>query len=297
MGGPDKETCSMRYKSIIAPMLGGAAMILSTVVNAGLVNDVPSCYSALHLPFKSAEHQRLIYVLVDQTFKLDPQLQQSVIRNLNGMLGPGTKFVVAQFSAFSQGRYLKVLHTGIIEYPMTKEQAGNVPIHKLPKIKSCMRGQAKFSIKMADSSAQKAMKSATSSLHQSDILAALKTVSSAIRKDPAKQKVLFLVSDSLENSAVMSFYHHHVVARVDTKKAIAKAQAANMLGDFGGAKVFVLGGGSLPPAKHGSRAARDGYRDPVTLEHLKRFWTAYFKKSDANLVEFGEPALIDPVSY
>lgn len=270
---------------------------LSTNAYAGLVNDVPSCYAANHFPFKSASHQRLIYILVDQTVMLDPQLQQSVIRNINRMLGPGTKFVIAEFSAFSQNRYLNVLHTGIIEYPLSKDEAGNVPMSQLPSFNACMNGQARYSIQLVDKSTQQAMDAASSSLDQSDILGALKTVSISIRSDPAQRKVLFLVSDTLENSTVMSLYYHHTIAKIDPTKAILKVKSSDMFGDFGGAKVYVLGAGILPPAKKGSRAMRDGYRDPITLSRLHSFWDKYFKQSHAMLVGYGTPALIEPLSY
>lgn len=282
---------------ILFSVLISALFALSANAYAGLVNDIPSCYAANHFQFKSAPYQRLIYVLIDQTVMLDPQLQQSVISNINRMLGPGTKFVVAEFSAFSQDRYLNVLHTGIIEYPLTKDESGNVPMSQLPKFKACMNGQARYSIQLVDKSAQQAMQNSSSSLDQSDIMAALKTVSESIKSDAAQKKVLFLVSDALENSAVMSFYHHHVIAKIEPDKAIQKAKKAGMFGDFGGTKIYVLGAGLLPPAKHGTRAMRDGYRDPITLSRLHSFWTKYFDQSNGKLVEFGAPALVEPLSY
>ena len=34
-----------------------------------------------------------------------------------------------------------------------------------------------------------------------------------------------------------------------------------------------------------------------TLQNLQRFWTLYFQASNAQVVDFGEPALVQPVSY
>ena len=286
-------------KTLLPHALIGAALALSCAAPslAGLVNDVPSCYAANHFTFQSAAPDKLIYVLIDQTVQIDPTLQQSVISNINRMLGPQTKFVVAEFSAFSQGRYLNVLNTGIIEAPLTQDESGNVPMSQLPNFHSCMNGQAQFSVALADKAATGAMQGATSALDQSDIMSALQNVSSAIKADPAKEKVLFLVTDGLENSSVTSFYAHHVVKKIDPATELQKAKSANLIGDFGGAKVFVLGAGTLASAKNGTKTARDGYRDPVTLNRLKEFWEGYFKDSNANLVEFGEPALVEPTSF
>ncbi|OZB55436.1 MAG: hypothetical protein B7X43_01000 [Thiomonas sp. 15-63-373] len=287
----------MIKKTKVLSAIAAIGLAFSASAHAGLVNDVPSCYAANHFKFQSAAPDKLIYVLIDQTVQLDPNLQQSVISNLNRMLGPKTKFVVAEFSAFSQGRYLNVLNTGIIEAPMTQDESSNIPLRQLPNFKSCMDGQAKFSVALADKAANTAMQGATSSLDQSDIMSALQNVSSAIKSDPAKDKVLFLVTDGLENSSVSSFYANHIVRKIDPAAELQKAKAADLMGDFGGAKVFVLGAGTLQPAKTGSKAARDGYRDPVTIHRLNDFWAGYFKGSNANLVEFGAPALVTPLSY
>lgn len=75
-------------------------------------------------------------------------------------------------------------------------------------------------------SAVKAMKDSTASLAQSGIMMVLKTVSGALATDPARHKVLFLVSDGLENSDVRSFYAHGTVRNIDPSAEIRKAGAA-----------------------------------------------------------------------
>lgn len=282
------------YMSLLTALLLGASTISA---NAGLVNDIPSCYKANHLKFPSRQHARLVYVLIDQTVELTPGLKKSVIANVNRLLGPGSKFVVAKFSAFSQGRYQSVIHTGIIEYPLTHSESQNVPMNKLPAIRGCLKDQKAYAIQLADKSLNKVMKGAKSSLDHSDILAAVKHVAPVIRSDEAKDKVLLLVTDGLENSSVMTFYRNHGIARVHVKQALKKVKQQGMVGDLGGARVYVIGGGLMPPSKRGNRAERDGYRDPVTMSHLKAFWRGIFQASNATLKEFGEPALVQPISY
>lgn len=264
---------------------------------AGLTNDVPSCYAANHYRFSSAPYTRLAYILVDQTVVLDPQLQQEAINNALHLLGPGTKFVVAEFSAFSQQRYLDVINTGVIESPMTRNERDNVPVHSVASFDSCMKGQAGFSIGMVKKDMVSAMSAASDTLAQSDIMMALKSISGVVAKDPAKQKVVFVVTDGLENSSITSFYAHAGVRIIDPDKELGKAKSSHMMGDFGGADVYVMGAGVMPPAKVGTRAERDGYRDPKTLDRLNRFWNGYFEQSNAKLVEFGEPALVSPAVF
>lgn len=62
-----------------------------------------------------------------------------------------------------------------------------------------------------------------------------------------------------------------------------------MLGDFSGADIYVMGAGVVP--ENGKAV----YRDPKTMQALKSFWRSYFEKSNAVLVEFGQPALLGKV--
>ncbi|MDA8416726.1 MAG: hypothetical protein M0Z78_06635 [Betaproteobacteria bacterium] len=264
---------------------------------AGLVNDVPSCYDANHYRFASRPYTKLAYILVDQTVALDPGLQKEAIDNATHLMGPGTKFVVAEFSAFSQQHYLDVINTGIIESPMTQDEHDNVPVHSLASFDVCMKGQAGFSLGMIRKDMAAIMSSASDTLAKSDIMMALKSISETVAKDSAKQKVVFVVTDGLENSSVTSFYAHDGVRLIDPETEIGKARANNMMGNFGGARVYIIGAGVMPPAKVGTQAERDGYRDPKTIDRLHRFWKGYFDQSNAKLVEFGEPALVSPVAF
>lgn len=274
-----------------------AAFCATSPARAGLVDDVPSCYQANHIKPFATPYDHLIYVLVDQTVSLDKGLQRSALENINRLLVPGTKFVVAEFSAFSQGHYLQVLHTGIIERPIPKARQGDIVTTHLRAFKTCLQEQVAFARHMALLTTDQVMQASTSTLHQSDILNALKTVAPAIASDSAKWKTLFVVTDGLENSSVTSFYAHNTVRAISASAELKKAKAAGLIGDFGGAKVYVLGGAMMPAAASGTLAERDGYRDPKTLHDLYDFWNKYFQAANAKLVEFGEPALVDPLRY
>lgn len=281
----------------IAKFLALASLQVASVAHAGLVNDVPSCYGAFHLKAAPQPPERLVYVLIDQTVLLDPNLQQSVLDNLDRMIEPGSKFVIAEFSAFSQGHYLDVLHTGVVEQPLPDDAYGSIPITKAPQIKACFGQQLAFARKMAATTAKQVMQTSTSSLNESEIMGAIGEVGPAIRADQATSKVLFLVSDGLENSRVASFYAHNTVRDINPAAELGKAKSSQMFADLGGSKVYVLGGAVMPPATVGTRAERDGYRDVKTIHDLKAFWQGYFDASHAQLVEFGAPALVTAVSY
>ena len=283
----------------ICALLGTLALLLSSQsAKASLSNDVPSCYAANHIKMVGENsYTRLIYVLIDQTVAWNRQLERQVGESVNSLLRPGTKFVVAEFSAFSEGRYLQVVHTGIIEEPMPPSQVENTPISKIAIFKACMADQRRFAVNMADTSILSVMQASTATLDQSDIMDALKLVSPAVRSDHAKQRVVLVVSDGLENSSVSSFYGRGTARVINPETEIAKAASVDMFGNFGGARVYFVGGALMPPAGSGSLAARNGYRDPRVLHALATFWREWFARSNAKLIEFGEPALVQPVEY
>jgi hypothetical protein len=277
----------------------GAAFALSGVLpaHAGLTNDVPSCYAANKIAAPQVQYDQLIYVLIDQTVQLDATLQKSVLDNVQAMLKPGTKFVIAEFSAFSQGHYLNVLHTGVIERPIPASEEGNVVMSRLRDFHTCMQQQLVYGQRLALATTGQVLKSGTSTLDQSDILMALKSVSPAVAQEKAAHKLVFVVTDGLENSSITSFYAHNAVRHINPEAELKKAQDNNLFGDFGSARIYVLGAGVMQPAANGSTAERNGYRDPKTLMDLKQFWRGYFSRSNAQLVEFGAPALLEPLSW
>ena len=268
-----------------------ALATLSPPAVAGTLSDVPSCYAAAHIqPADGRGYTRLLYVLIDQTVTWNRDIESSIMDNLNHNLTPGTKFVIADFSAFSQGRYLTVLHTGIIEAPISPAQTGDTPIEATKLLSVCLAGQRSFAVKMADDAAISALEGSRGSLKNSDIFSALSQVSTTIAADPAPDKALFLASDGLENSSVTSFYHHGRIRDINPARELACAKAAGLIGDFGGATVDVVGGALPPPGQ-------TPYEGPILLQHLATFWAAYFLTSHAKLAAFGEPTLLQPVTF
>ncbi len=285
-------------KGLRALVLGALASFGAvSIAQAGLANDVPSCYAANKIAAPQPQYDRFIYVLVDQTVALDPTLQRSVLDNLAPLLRPGTKFAIAEFSAFSQGHYLNVLHAGVIERPLSASAEGDVPMSRLREFHTCLQQQAVYAQRLALGTTSQVLQTGSSSLDQSDIMMALKSVSSAVAQEKVQNRLIFVVTDGLENSSVTSFYAHNAVRHINPSVELKKAADSDLFGDFGGARVFVLGAAVLAAPETGSRAQRNGYRDPGTLMDLQRFWQGYFTHSNAKLVEFGTPALLEPVSW
>ena len=184
---------------------------------------------------------------------------------------------------------MDVLSAGTLEAPISESVRNGISVKALRTFDACMQGQYNYARNLVAQSVNMALAGSSGKLAKSDVMASIKELSVRVKQSTAKDRIVFIVSDMLENSSVSSFYAAQSVRLLDASKELAKAESAGMIGDFGGARVFVLGAGIVP------EAARGTYRDPKTMAALKDFWQQMLEKSNAQLMEFGAPALISPV--
>ena len=272
-----------------------AAAMLSNAAQAGVANDIPSCYTAnkMKVPVPATETE--VFILIDQTTPLDAGLQDSVRENVGRLVKAGSAFVVASFSSFGQGRYLEVLSAGTLEGTIDAKSRDDISVKVLRNFDACMAGQADFGRKAAAVALNKALSGTSTEFAKSDVMGSLKELSSRIKQSTARDKIVFLVSDMLENSGISSFYASKNVRAIDPAVELKKAQEAQVVGDFGGARVYVLGAGLVQDNAGGKNTDSGVYRNPKAMAALRQFWDAYFEASHAKLAEFGAPALLSPV--
>lgn len=270
---------SMFLAACIAPMGGQAATN----------NDVPSCYAANKMEMPVPATQREVFILMDETTVLDETLQRALFSISQSLIVPGVKFSILSFSAFAQGRYLSTKVSGTLELPLPKDARSSVGVKVLKNFDACMVGQANYALRLAAKAEKSVLQNASADLQKSDVIANLTEVSHLVKNSTIHKKTVLLVSDMLENSSISSFYAHNSVRHIDPAKEMSAVEKANMLGDFAGADIYVMGAGIVP--ENGKAV----YRGPKIMASLKAFWQSYFQKSNAELVEFGQPELLNPV--
>ncbi len=261
-------------------------------------NQVPSCYAANpKVGQKSADPQRWLYLVIDQTVVLDENLKSSLADIIKHNVKPGMGFSVFSFSAFSQGRYMSHLATGVLEETITdKKIRDDVSVPALQKFDACMKGQYGYGVKLALDGVGKALQGSSADLAKSDVISSLTEVSHLVKENPVENKQILLVSDMLENSTISSFYAKNAVRKIDAVKELKIVESNNLLGDFAGAGVYVMGAGMMPEPKE-TQSKSLHYRDPKTLSSLKSFWEGYFSRSNGKLQEFGSPELLSAIKW
>ncbi len=275
--------------------LGASIAVLAAPVLAGVANDIPSCYAANKITLPAPPIERELFILVDQTTPLDAGLQASARENVGRLVKPGTAYVVASFSSFGQGRYLEILSAGTLEVPIAENKRDDISVKLLRSFDACMQGQFAYGQQAASAALNKALAGSSPDFARSDVMASLKELSSRVRLTTARDKLVFVISDMLENSSVSSFYAKRNVRALDPVKEIKIADSAQQIGDFANARIFVLGAGLVQENAGGRNKDSGVYRDPKTLALLRQFWEQYFIRSNAQLVDFGAPALLSPV--
>ena len=261
---------------------------ISGGVYADETNRVPSCYATNKMEMAAPAPQHEVFILLDETTPLDDNLKAKLYSITQSLIRPGVRFSVLSFSAYAQGRYLNRHVAGVVELPLSEKARPSIGAKVLKKFDACMAAQELYGCNLALKAEKQVLDQATVDLKKSDVIANLSEVSHLVKASPAPKKTLLVVSDMLENSSIASFYAKNAVRRLDPDKELATVAREKMLGDFGGAEVYVMGAGIVP------EMGKAVYRDPKTMGSLKSFWQAYFTKSNGNLVEFGAPELLSP---
>ena len=180
--------------------------------------------------------------------------------------------------------------SGKLDPELPKALRDDVSKPVLTKFDQCMALQPRLAGQLVGSAMKAAFGGSSSDIAKSDIFANLKDISSKVRRSQSPHKVVLLASDMLENSSITSFYASQAVRQINADKELKLVADNQLYGDFGGARVYVIGAGLLAEdAKHPTGI----YRSTQTMQALARFWAGYFQKSKAELVEFGQPALLN----
>lgn len=275
-------------RTLLTTLLAMCAVLAGTAQAEGVI---PSCYDA-KLAAPATPRKADLFVLIDQTTLLDGVLKQAVADQIKPFLTAGNGFSVLVFSAFTQGKYTQLLTTGYLDQPLPATARNDVSKPILAKFDQCMKLQPLQATQAAGGALRAAFDGTSGDIAKSDVMASLKDISAKVRQSAATEKVVLIVSDMLENSSVSSFYSNQAVRKIDPETELKKAESTQLFGDFGGARLYVMGAGLLNNA---DTKSKNQYRDPKTMQALSAFWRSYFERSKGQLLEFGEPALLNPI--
>ena len=247
------------------------------------------CYKESQIQASDEAIEGHEFVLIDETTQLNDSLKQMVILRASHYLREGYGFSVGKFSSFVPGRTLDIVSTGVIQQNLPADVRDHVSMSKLKHFDSCRGTQKIEALQNLKSAINSTLNNGSNKIIKSDIIASLKEFSRYVRQAKAKRKVVFLVSDMLENSSYTSFYGSGKNFNIES--LLAKLKSQNGFADFGGAKVVVLGAGVQSKDENGTQ--KGNYQNQQFLDHLQSFWSQWFSLSDAEIIDFGRPSVIN----
>lgn len=278
-------------KPLAFAVLAACAWNLPMSAQASVTDAVPSCYDR-KIPNPAPQPVKELFVAVDQTTLLDAGLKQSVAEQVRPFLAPGHRVSVLVFSAYTQGRYTQLLTSVQLDSPLPVEARNDISKPSLSQLDQCLTRQSGLAAQAVGAAMRQAFAQSSADIANSDVMGSLKDIATKVRQSAAAERVVLVVSDMLENSSVSSFYVNQAVRKLDPVHELQIATQQQMLGDFGGGRVYVLGAGLLNLTGNNTKAA---YRDPKTMQGLAAFWRLWFEKSNGQLKDFGQPALLNPI--
>lgn len=277
----------MIKKIFIAIML-----MVSGSVMAGSQNVIPTCFSDKLQPPKGVGVDTELFVVIDQTTLFDTSLKQSIANNIKPFLKAGNAISIVQFSAFTQGHYTDVLVYAKLDPDLAHDMRNDVSKPVLSKFDQCQSGQPRMAGQVVGRALKAAFGTSSNTIDKSDVLGSMKDISAKVRLSTANRRLVLLASDMLENSSVSSFYAKQATRQIDSVKELEIVKNNDLFGDFGDAEVYVIGAGLLA---EDSKAPKGIYRSPQIMRALSTFWREWFAKSHAKVVDFGQPALLNPI--
>ncbi|MDD5406225.1 MAG: hypothetical protein PHE73_04685 [Sulfurovaceae bacterium] len=254
-----------------------------------VIGSNQSCYEKYGLKEQGEHGLHNTFVLIDQTTVFDDKLEQNLLEKIKPLFAVGSSFSLIKFSTFSQEHYTSVVAETYVDKPMPQDQEDDTPIGKVRKFKKCLDQQTQAINTDIPSSISQTLRESNTSIDQSELLKSFQDIaSSKIAQSTAHDKILIIASDMLENSSVTSFYANNKVRDINPVLELEKAKKAELLADFKGARVYVIGAGLV--------VGKNNKRSISAINHLKQFWQMYFEASNAKLEGFGEPELLETIS-
>lgn len=268
--------------------LGFGWLILSAACLAAGRNDIPNCYQFNHLQqVEPKTPGRELVIMIDQTVDVPLAIRQNVWQRVLQWAKPGDHIILYQFSALLQDKYLNRAFDGQLNPLLTdKAVRDNLGMDNLKGLDQCLIQQQRYFANIIGKVMAKSYAAAGDNLARSEIIGSLRAVNQELIHDStATDRRFLIVSDMLENSDFDSFYSHNAIRPLDVKAELKKLAQQDLLTNFSGAKVYIVGAGLVP--QHSS----NNYRSGKVMQQLQAFWQQWVSDSKGQLVNFGAPEM------
>ncbi len=244
-----------------------------------------SCYA--HIDYGSpvdTRAQRVLYVIIDQTVALPAAMKARVKDLVSGWGRPGDAVKIARFSANFRGKYPSLTFSAMVEPWPTPQYAHGLRLADRRQLEQCLKRRQSEFMPLFKDKLDETFAQMDPSSPKTDIFSSLKQIARQVAAEAAKERVVLLVSDGLENSDITTFYRRGKIRKISPSKEIGKLRRQGLMPNWHGAKVYMYGMGLAPkPGQY--------IKTPV-IRSLERFWDRYFVEGNARVMALGTPELL-----
>ncbi len=242
------------------------------------------CYDRLPQVPEGVGIDRALYVLVDQTTPLDDALKGRIMALVDDWGRRGDHVEVARFSANLRGRYPELVFEGSVEPLPDEAFLYNLRHRDKRELLTCLEDQARQIREGFRAALREVLDGSDYKIPKTDLFYSLKLLSEQmIQVQDAPERIVLLVTDGFENSAVTSFYRRGKPRLPDARKALAQVRRAGLLPNWKGSRIYVYGLGLMPDRK--------SYLKPQVAMGLRAFWERYFVAGNGDVAVLGTPEL------
>ena len=282
--GLNMKANSLKINCLLMKLL--IVALLSTLYSISAIATEGSCFSNVsYAKPVETRAKRGLYILIDETAPLSKAMKTKVERLVKGWGKQGDLVKIAKFSASYRGLYPELIFQQKIESMPDSAFLYNLHYKDKKYIKQCLADQKAMFDKDFAMSLNVALKNLNPKIPKTELLGSLKQLSKKlVVPDEAIEKTVLLISDGMENSAVISFYKKKNLTNIKPLKTIAKLRRKGMMGFWKNTKVYMYGVGLMPDKKR--------YANPKFVLNLKHFWERYFIEGGAKTAEIGTPELL-----
>jgi len=221
---------------------------------------------------------REIFIIVDKTTPFPENIRTDSLINIISIIKPRTAVSIFTFSEYKKDKHIDFIDRYHFNATLSKGNEYDMSKKKIRFYKNCLKAENNGLKRKIANDIYDNFKSDGENYDNSEILYSLKKISKeAISLTRAKEKIVFILSDMLENSSYTSFYKEEL-KNLDIDKEINIVHKNKLFGNFSGADIVVVGAGIVGNKK--------GYVDGKDQDSLREFWELYFKESNAKLKVF-----------
>lgn len=229
---------------------------------------------------------RDIWVIIDRTAVLPAPVQASAITKLRKALQPGDRIQLLGFSSLQGEEFTQRRLDATLSSALTDQERYELPKRTVSQLEKCLVEQERRVHAALQQQMAALLSAPLTQAANSDVLLALSDVSQQlVALSTAERRMVLIISDMIEHSAITSFYARKTLRRIDPAAELAKVQEAGLTARFEGADLFVMGAGALP-------GDTGGYRGLPELLALRTFWEQFFEQSGGQLKGWGQPELL-----